>query len=253
MELNFKSFGQGEPIIILHGLLGSLDNWQTIAKQLSQEYNVYTLDARNHGKSPHDPTFDIKSMVEDLYDFMDQQGIYRSHLIGHSMGGKTVMAFALQYPHLVSRLIVADIAPTTYAGGHENVFEALLSVDFGKINSREEVDQQLAKYLDEPGVRQFLMKGLYRNQENSYEWKFNLKDIWANYAEVLGFPEFPDSFEGQTLFLTGGRSNYVTEKHHSEILRLFPYSQFQQIDGAGHWLHAEKPQEFLQRVEDFLM
>ena len=159
-ELNYKSFGSGPPLIILHGLFGTLDNWQTIAKKLADDFTVFILDLRNHGKSPHTQEHTYSLMAEDLSQFMESQWIYKAHVLGHSMGGKTAMQFANDFPDMLDKLVVVDIAPKVYAGGHQHILEALLSVDIDAVQSRKEVEQQLSKYIEEDGVKLFLMKNL---------------------------------------------------------------------------------------------
>ncbi|MGB1247265.1 MAG: alpha/beta fold hydrolase [Chitinophagales bacterium] len=252
MKLNFKTFGQGEPLIILHGLLGSLDNWQTLGKKLAKNYTVFLVDQRNHGRSPHSDEFSYDILAEDLLCFMEDNYLYKAHLLGHSMGGKTVMQFALQNPDMVDKLIVADIAPVKYIGGHEAIFNALLAVDLPNISTRKEIETQLATTIKEFGVRQFLMKGLTRGEGNIFEWKFNLQSLWNNYKEVLGTFESNEVFEGETLFLKGGNSKYILADYQEQINTFFPDNQIQTIEGAGHWLHAEKPMDFLEKTLNFL-
>ncbi len=251
MELNFKQFGQGDPIIILHGLFGMLDNWQTIAKKLAKEYTVFIIDQRNHGKSPHHPDFTYPILAEDLKEFMEQNWIYKSHIIGHSMGGKTAMQFALNYPDMVDKLIVVDIAPKQYKGGHQVIFEALFSLDLAKIEKRNEAEEKLAELIPEFGVRQFLMKNLTRKKEGGFAWKMNLEAIHNHYQDILAEIK-GESTEVPSLFINGGKSKYVTKEDYETIQELFPNTTFKTIEDAGHWVHAEKPKDLMQMVEDFL-
>lgn len=253
MNLNFKTFGSGEPLIILHGLLGSLDNWQTLAKKYAEHFTVFIIDQRNHGKSPHSDEFSYDLMVEDLADFCEHHHIYTTNLLGHSMGGKTVMQFAIENNDLVDKLIVADISPINYPPGHDIIFEALLSVNLKEIQSRNEVDEILNKTIKEFGVRQFLMKGLTRAEDNSFEWKFNLKSLWENYNNILNTFESDEQFTGKTLFINGGNSKYVIPDYYSEIEKYFPNYESYTIKDAGHWLHAEKPSEFFEATNRFLL
>ncbi|WNJ18832.1 alpha/beta fold hydrolase [Pontibacter sp. G13] len=252
MRLNFKSFGQGPALIILHGLFGSLDNWVSHARILAENHSVYLLDQRNHGKSPHDPEWDYPTMAEDLHDFMDQQGIFQADLIGHSMGGKVVMQFALEYPSRVNRLIVADMAPKSYPPHHTQILETIRSVDLGSLNSRKEADAKLAEGIDELSVRQFLLKGLGRNEEKQFAWKFNFPVIYERYPKILENLEVDDEFDGPTLFLYGGASHYVTPEDFEDILEKFPQAEFIEMPGIGHWLHAQAPKAFLEHVGKFL-
>ena len=252
MKLNFKTFGEGEPLIILHGLLGSLDNWQTLAKQFSAHCTVFVVDQRNHGKSPHAPNFDYDILADDLFDFMDENYISSAHILGHSMGGKTAMYFAMKYPEKVEKLIVADIAPVKYEEGHKVIFDALFSVDLKAVDNRKEIDEQLKKQIPQFGVRQFLMKGLTRNDDRALAWKFNLIDIWNNYDNILETFETEDVFEGETLFIKGEQSAYIIDKYIPVIKKYFPASILKTIKRVGHWLHAEKPKEFYEIVIKFL-
>ncbi|MEL6867830.1 MAG: alpha/beta fold hydrolase, partial [Bacteroidota bacterium] len=185
MELNYKEFGQGDPIIILHGLFGTLDNWQTIARQLANNYMVYIVDQRNHGRSPHSQEFNYQVMADDLASFMESRWIYKAHLIGHSMGGKTAMQFALNHSDLVDRLIIVDIGPQQYEGRHQTIFEALISIDIKKVESRQQAEAMLATRIEDVGVRQFLLKNLSRQKEGGYQWKMNLPVLYKEYDRVF--------------------------------------------------------------------
>ncbi len=253
MKLNFKTFGQGPPLIILHGLFGMLDNWQTAAKQLSDTFMVFIVDQRNHGRSPHVDEIDYPSMANDLKEFMEENWIHEAHLLGHSMGGKTVMQFALEYPEMTDKLVVVDIAPKAYAGGHQLIFEALQSLELGQVQSRTEADQKLGQLVTDLGIRQFLLKNLSRDKESGgFRWKMNLPVIARDYPKILVGLETDGQFEGDTLFIKGGSSDYITSVDQTEITNFFPSSQVQTVEGAGHWVHAEKPKELLKIVRQFL-
>lgn len=252
MDLNYKSFGSGEPLLILHGLLGSLDNWQTLAKKYAEYYTVFIIDLRNHGKSPHSEAFSYDLMVADILEFCEQNHIYNTNLLGHSMGGKVAMQFAVEHNDLVNKLIIADISPVNYPPGHDVIFEALLSVDLNKMESRSDVEEVLKQTIPEFGVRQFLMKGLTRADDNSFEWKFNLKSLWENYPKILNTFETTENFEGKTLFINGGSSKYVLTEYYTEIEKYFPNYNLETIENVGHWLHAENPKEFLEKTLNFL-
>lgn len=256
MTLNFKTFGQGEPLIILHGMFGTLDNWQTIAKQLADKYMVYIIDQRNHGRSPHDNTpFTYTTMREDLHAFMESNWLYKAHLIGHSMGGKVVMEFALHYPDMVDKLLVADIAPKAYAGGHEEVFKALFAVNLDTLTERDEALQILRANLgNDEGTVQFLMKNLSRKVEGGFEWKMNLEAIYKSYSTILGNIDLGGgaTFDGDSLFVRGAKSRYVLDEDFPTITKSFPKATFQTIPNAGHWIHAEQPALFTQAVQAFL-
>ncbi len=252
ISLNFKTYGQGNPIIILHGLFGTLDNWQTIARQLSKEYLVYLVDQRNHGRSPHTEDFNYSLLAEDLKNFMESEGMSQATIIGHSMGGKTAMQFAVSYPEMVTSLIVVDIAPKTYKGGHQEIFDALLAIELEKIENRKMADEQLMKKIPDIGVRQFLLKNLTRNKEGGYRWKMNLPAIYKNYQHILDNILLDEAYTGSSLFIRGERSGYIKEADKLLIRSTFPKAQVITIPNAGHWVHAEAPKVLLSTFEDFM-
>ncbi|MEM6261555.1 MAG: alpha/beta fold hydrolase [Bacteroidota bacterium] len=252
MQLNHKVYGQGPALIILHGLFGSLDNWVSHARQLSVDYTVFLVDQRNHGRSPHDPAFSYPVMAEDLHEFMAQQGIRQAHLLGHSMGGKTVMTFADRYPDQVDKLIVADMAPKQYPPHHNDVVAAMKSIDLATLSSRQEANELMLPLIPELGVRQFLLKSLGRDEVKNFRWKFNLPVLIETYPNIIADTPIGFPFEGPTLFVHGGNSHYLAESDKPAIEEVFPHATFAKIPGAGHWLHAEKPAEFLKIVQGFL-
>jgi pimeloyl-ACP methyl ester carboxylesterase len=254
MELNYKSYGAGYPLIILHGLMGSLDNWQSIAKHLSSHFQVYVVDQRNHGRSPHSKEFNYEILVADIIDFMQQHEIAKAHFIGHSMGGKVVMNLALAHPEKVEKPIVVDVAPVEYEDRHSQVFKALFAVDLTNLVSRQQAEETLRLHLgnDESTV-QFLMKGLYRDEQNKFQWRFNVQALYDAYDEVSSGVDAKKSFDGDVLFIKGGKSDYINAANFSTIIDLFPHNHLVEIDGAGHWTHADKPAEFIQAVESFLL
>ena len=252
MELNFKTFGQGPAIVILHGLFGSLDNWVTHARTLSENFSVYIVDQRNHGKSFHSPQWDYPTMAKDLNHFLDQHGIFQTHLLGHSMGGKTVMQFAMDHPQRIDKLMVIDIAPVDYEPHHDELLEALIHFDLKSIGSRQEADEQLGKKIKDPGVRQFLLKSLGRDEDKNFTWKFNLEVIYEKYPNVLKGIDTSFGYDGSTLFLYGEKSNYINPNNITEIQEDFTNATFRKIPGAGHWVHADAPELFIREIQDFL-
>ncbi len=252
MELNYKVFGQGDPVIILHGLFGTLDNWQTLAKKMAEHFTVFILDQRNHGRSPHLPDINYEVMAEDLREFMEQKWIHQAHIIGHSMGGKTAMHFALHHDDLVDKLVVVDIGPQVYIGNHDIIFNAMLGLDLKKLTSRKEAENQLAEKITSDAVRLFLLKNLTRNKTGSYEWKLNLPVIYKNYKNILSRIQGDFPFEGETLFVRGEKSDYLEENDMKNIHTLFPNATMTSLD-AGHWIHAEVPDDFLKAVLNFLL
>ncbi|TDQ17433.1 pimeloyl-ACP methyl ester carboxylesterase [Algoriphagus boseongensis] len=251
MKLNFKKLGSGKPFVILHGLFGSADNWFSIARELEKTYTLYLVDQRNHGDSPHSDQWNYQVMVEDLKELLDDEGLEKVFLMGHSMGGKTVMNFACTYPERVEKLIVADIAPRYYPVHHETILEGLNSIQLKEIKSRKEADDQLAKYIPDLGTRQFLLKSLARNADG-FVWKVNLPVITANIEEVG--QELADwaKYLGPTLFLGGGNSKYIQQKDIEDIASHFPNYNLEFVPNAGHWLHAEQPEAVIEEVRNFL-
>lgn len=253
MQLNYKSLGQGPPIIILHGLFGMLDNWQSIAKLLADDFTLYLIDQRNHGKSPHTSTHSYKLMAADLKEFMLQQGIPQSNILGHSMGGKTAMQFALDYPEMVDKLIVVDMGIKSYEAGHDKIFDALKSLKPELIHSRNEAESQLSNYINSEGIKQFLLKNLTRNADGNYSWKFNLSALFDNYeTEILSGITTDSQFEGETLFIRGATSDYILDADWSTIQNLFPNAVLATIADAGHWVHADKPTDLINCIKSFL-
>jgi len=253
LQLNFKEYGQGNQyLIILHGFLGSLDNWHTLATELAKNgLHVFSIDQRNHGKSPHTANHTLQLMVDDLNDFLFQQNIQEAIILGHSMGGKVAMLFSIQFPSLCRKLIVADIAPKEYNRGHDSVFDAIFQVNLTQITSRKQADDAMTPYLGDLNTRQFILKSLDRNTDGMYEWKFNLQTLTNDYDEIRKSIGINYKYEGETIFIKGGISNYIMDSDTQPILQLFPNATVTNIPNAGHWLHAEKPLEFLAIVLDF--
>ncbi|MBC7387802.1 MAG: alpha/beta fold hydrolase [Opitutaceae bacterium] len=251
MKLNFRQAGEGKPLIILHGLFGSGDNWVTVTKPLAEHYHVYVLDQRNHGRSPHSPVHSYLSMADDLLEFISDNKIENPYILGHSMGGKTAMQLALNHSDKLEKLVVVDISPRYYKPHHQDVISGLSAVDLENIKSREEAETAMLPYLAELGVRQFLLKNLYRSESGGFAWRMNL-DAIVGQIENIGMENKGVPFTKPTLFLRGENSNYIQEKDHEIIKNLFPNSNIQTIAGAGHWVQAEKPREFVEAVVTFL-
>lgn len=252
MKLNYKMIGQHkEVLVVLHGLMGMLDNWHGPAKDYAEHFSVYLVDARNHGHSEHSPELSYELMMEDLHEFLEDHGLEEINLLGHSMGGKTVMKFAQNYSEYVKKLIVADIAPKAYPVHHQTILKALRSVDFSKVDRRSEIDEQLKVYIPQWGVRQFLLKNIYWKEKGVLDYRFNL-DAIENNIEKMGEEIADQIFRGPTLFIRGSESDYIQDDDWAEIKLAFPDSKLETIQGAGHWLHADKPEEFNKLVIDFL-
>jgi pimeloyl-ACP methyl ester carboxylesterase len=250
--LHSKIQGEGTPLLILHGYFGMGDNWKSQANKLAATYQVHLIDQRNHGRSFHSDAFDYELLVEDLLHYMQFHKIDSAYILGHSMGGKTAMMFAVNYPEKVEKLIVADIAPKNYPPHHHQILEALNAVDFSQISLRTEVDAVLKEYIQEEGVRQFLLKNVYRKTKDTLDFRFNLESLTDNNNEVgAPLPGFTE-YDGPVLFLKGANSGYISEEDTSLIKAHFSAAEIKTISNAGHWLHAENPTDFLTAVMHFL-
>jgi esterase len=252
MKLAYRKYGEGQALIILHGLFGQMDNWNTLAKKFSEQgFTVYTLDQRNHGLSPHDDDWNYGVMADDLKDFINEHQIQNPILLGHSMGGKTVMYFSLHYPNVANKLIIADISPRQHPANHNDVLFALNQVDFEVVKTRREVEDILAETISDFGTRQFLLKNVYWKTDDKMDWRFNLKVIEEKYNNVIvGVPK--GICETETLFLKGSKSDYINENDLIAIKDIYPNSRVEVIADAGHWVHAEQPELFYKAVMGFI-
>ena len=255
MKLFHRVYGEeGHPLIILHGLFGSSDNWHSLARRFAEHFRVFTVDLRNHGNSPHTDVMTYPVMAEDVREFMEQQRLSEAHVLGHSMGGKVAMLLALRYPERVSKLVVEDIAPRAYPPVHREVLEGLQRVPLASLHDRRAAEAYLARTISEPMVRQFLLKYLVRDpRTGQFKWKFNLEAIVKNYDKIAGWPDVEGTYEGPTLFVRGERSPYIKETDWPLIQRYFPYARLVTIPGAGHWVHVDAPEPFLEVVTNFLL
>jgi len=267
MNLFFREEGEGFPIVIVHGLYGSSDNWLTVGKKLSSNYKVYMIDQRNHGRSPNSDEHSFEAMKNDLAEFFDQQKIEKAILMGHSMGGKTAMCFAADYPERIEKLIVVDIAPKDYFllndesqyYLHNNILRAMLELDFSRIESRKQVEDFLNERIDSTQIVQFLLKNVHRNKENQlYEWRLNVPVLYDNLDEIIKgvnahwFDDRLPITNYQVLFIKGANSNYILPEDFASIRRIYPEAGIVEIANAGHWLHAEQPQLFMEVVWKFI-
>jgi len=252
MALFCNDTGSGYPLIIMHGLFGQSDNWVTLGRKYAEHFHVYMLDMPNHGRSPHYDNLSYPFMAEKVLEFMDGQGLEQAHIIGHSMGGKIAMQLAVTYPQRVSRLIVADIGPKAYPVHHQTIILALQHIDTASLTGRGEADETLQSYGLDQGTRQFLLKNLYWKEPDRLEWRFNLPVIAEQISEV-GKPLAADAlYKGPSLFVRGGKSGYIQDADMEGIRRHFPQAELATIEGAGHWIHAEKPVEFYGLTLQFL-
>ncbi|UTW14164.1 alpha/beta fold hydrolase [Marinobacterium rhizophilum] len=251
MKLHHQIQGTGEPLLILHGLFGSLDNWGSQAKALADDYRVISIDLRNHGRSPHDNEMSYAAMAQDLVELMDNLGIDSALVLGHSMGGKAAMQLALTAPERVSKLIVVDIAPVQYPDHHSDVFSGLQSIDLATVTSRSDAEKQLSLRVDDAMVRAFLLRNLYRTEAGQFDWRFNLQALHSGYPNISA-PPTGTPYTGPCLFIKGGDSEYIQASHRDAILELFPAAGYKVVEGTGHWPHAQKPALMTRLIRNFL-
>ena len=251
MKLFFRESGQGRPLIILHGLFGSSDNWHTVAKTFSATHQVYLVDQRNHGQSPHSDDINYRLLAEDLHEFVEEHGLKKVGVIGHSMGGKAAMNSAVKYPDQIEKLVVVDIAPKAYPVHHDRLVAGMKALALDQLTSRNEADAMLAAYVPDENERQFLLKNLVRKTGGGFQWKINLNAIDKHLKELGEGMQYPGKFEKPTLFVRGARSTYFKPGDEDEIRKIFPQAKFVVLE-TGHWVQAESPVEFTRTVLDFL-
>ncbi len=253
VELFSENFGHkyNPPLIILHGFFASSRNWRQIAQKLSESFNVYALDMRNHGASPHNALMDYPSMTADLLRFVDQQGLEKVSLIGHSMGGKVAMWFALNHPECVSNLVVVDIAPVGYRHSFNEVIEALMALPLAQIHNRKQAEEFLSTSIPELSFRQFLLQNLSL-KNGHYGWRIDLDIFYQMAPNIIAFPDTGrlSPYPGKVLFIAGEQSNYINA---DAVVDLFPHACLEVVKGAGHWLHVEKPNEFIGLLRSYLI
>jgi len=253
MKLNYKREGDtsNEPLLIVHGLFGSLDNWQTLGKKFSETYDAILVDQRNHGHSPHSEEFNYDVMAEDLHELIQDLKLTKVNIIGHSMGGKATMRLAQLYPDDICKMIIVDIGPKGYPMHHDFILEGMNAIDFDFIKSRKEADKVISNYITDKGIKMFLLKNLYWREKGELAWRINLPVLEKTLPDIIS--QLPsDEVEIDTLFLRGEKSNYIVEDDFQEIFNQFPNSDIETIYNAGHWVHAENPFDFYNLVIEFL-
>lgn len=251
MKLHFKTLGEGDPLIILHGLFGSGDNWQTLARQYAETHKVYLVDQRNHGHSPHSDEFSYELMAADLAELIEDEGLENISILGHSMGGKTAMVHACNYDQDVVKLIIVDMAPKAYPVHHRLILDGLMSAGLDHKRSRAEVNEHLESFESNASVRQFLMKNLYWRAKEELAWRFNVpvinREIQAMVDQAVhGSSSIP------ALFIRGGKSNYILVEDEDLIKNYFPFATLYSIESAGHWVHAEAHETFYEITRMYL-
>lgn len=252
MILHTDISGQGKPLVLIHGLFGSLENLGVIARTLASQFQIINVDLPNHGRSPWTEQFDYSSMASAVAATLAQLHIESAYVLGHSMGGKTAMQLAFDYPQLVDKLILADISPVPTQARHLRILEGLNALMQRQVQDRRQADQVLSEFIDEAGVRAFLLKSLQKDDQG-LRWRFNVEALTRHYSQVIAAPVTDHSYTGPTLFIKGADSDYILPEHQAEIVRLFPMARAKIIHGTGHWLHAEKPAAFCKICADFLL
>lgn len=257
MDLFYRRYGQqgDQPLVILHGLFGISDNWVSFGRRIAEEgFDVIIPDQRNHGNSPHSDSFNYLALTDDILELLHNLRLHEPILLGHSMGGKVAMRLALENPGLLYKLIVVDITLKAYGDRphHRNIIEAMLEIDLEQASSRQEVEERLSKRVKELRIRQFLMKNLHWKERGQLEWRINLEGIARNLGEMFDAIDTPATFENPTLFIRGGRSDYILPSDYSQIRTNFPTAEILTIEDASHWVHAESSEQFYLIASGFL-
>ena len=253
--LHSKIYGENKsatPLLVFHGLFGMLDNWGSFGREMGEFFPVHLIDLRNHGKSFHSPEMSHDDLAHDILHYMEFHKLEKVNLLGHSLGGKAVMQFAIKYPIKVQKLVVVDISPKAYPPHHQGILKALESVDFAVSTTRQEVEEVLLQYIPEKMVVQFLAKNLYWTDDKRLNWRFNLKTLADKYAQFVSNAIKFGVYSGETLFIAGEKSNYILPQDEFEMKQQFPNSSIVTINNAGHWVQAENPTDFNKAVKDFI-
>jgi esterase len=253
MKLHCKIYGQGESLVILHGLFGSLDNWHSLSLKLGEHFHVLAIDQRNHGHSPHSGEMSYTLMSEDIGELLHRYAIRRTRVLGHSMGGKTAMQFALLFPEQVERLVVVDIAPRTYPPHHQKILAALLALELSRFETRKQLEEALAMPIPDLALRQFLLKNIERDPQGRMRWKIGLEEINRNYENLRHALPDTHRFLRPTLFLRGEFSDYLQQQDLAEVHRRFPAANLHTIPQSGHLPHVENPEALLSELRSFLL
>lgn len=254
IALHYKIYGSADKhLIVLHGLFGSLQNWATQCRALATNYSVHALDLRNHGESAHCEPMNYPTMADDVVRYLNDQNLQNISILGHSMGGKVAIEIAIKYPELLDKVIIVDIAPKVYPPHHNEIFDALKTLSLATLETRSDADKQMEKKVKHRDVRSFLLKNLYRNKQGQFAWRFNLQILINNYLDISLGPTHDGQFDGPTLFIKGGNSDFIQTGDERIIRHYFPTARFKLIQNAGHWPHTEKPSVFTHIVRQFLL
>lgn len=254
--LHSKIYGEERtetPLLVFHGLFGMLDNWGSFGKEFGELMTTHLMDLRNHGRSFHSDSMSHDDLANDILNYMEFHKIEKANLLGHSLGGKAVMQFAINFPEKLNKLIVADISPKAYPPHHQGIIKALQTVDFETVASRQDVEKVLGEYIHEKFVIQFLMKNLYWTEDKKLTWRFNLNTLAEKYTEFVSNAIKFGVFKGPTLFVAGANSNYILPQDSLLIKQQFPDSKIIKIANAEHWVQANNPVDFNAAVKDFLL
>jgi len=252
VSLYFREVGSGPPMIILHGVFGSSDNWFSIGKSFAKNWKVYLVDQRNHGQSFHSDEFNYPVMANDINTFIQKESIGRPVVVGHSMGGKVAMQLAFNQPNLIKSLVVVDIAPKKYPVHHKQLLDGLLSIDLKNVSSRQDLELHISRFENDSTVRQFLMKNVGRDQNSNFKWKLNLNSIGNNLEKLSEALDYTNPYQAKMLFIKGDNSDYINNEDEDMIRHAFPNAKIVSIPDAGHWVQADQPEQFIKVVEDFL-
>lgn len=250
VKLHHKEIGSGPALLIMHGLLGSLDNWSTISRSLAEYFTVFMLDLRNHGKSPHTEAFSYELMAKDVLRFIEDHEISLPHMIGHSMGGKVLFEMLRSGSDQLGKKIVLDIAPKAYPDVHFNILDVMEKMPLTQIRGRSEAEEWMKTYIDDQRVRQFILKNLDRNSHQEFEWKVNLSAVSKNYTNISSAISLDHIVDGEIYFVHGQLSDYVNHSDEDEIRCIFPQAKFIAVEGAGHWIHADQPQKLIEIIKN---
>jgi pimeloyl-ACP methyl ester carboxylesterase len=252
MRLHYEVQGDGRPLVILHGFLGSSENWRAMRKRFATTYKVFSVDQRNHGSSPHSSTMNYGVMTEDLREFLAEQGLSEVFLLGHSMGGKVAMQFASASPAAIEKLVLVDIAPKAYPPAQRPLLQAMQNLELRGLKTYGEAEAALGATISDPALRKFVVKNLTRDRNGEFHWRIGLDSLAANYDQLIQAPPMSNSFDKTTCFIHGGLSRFIDDQDFAAIRKYFPRAEFHTVANAGHWVHIDAPEEFHRIVDEYL-